>query len=440
MPDNKKKTCFVVMGFHMKTDFQSDPPRTLDLDASYRHLIKPAVEEAGLECIRADEIQHSGVIDVPMYEHLLTADVVVADLSTSNANALYELGVRHALRPFTTIVIAEDQFKYPFDVNHTTIRSYKHLGEDIGFGEVTRFKEELKTAIKEILNKKQPDSPVYTYLPDLNPPRRGEPQRVTPDSIRKPAELEEPGQDTIATIVSQVEESKKNGDFEQAKALLEALTTMKKNDPYFVQQLALATYKAELPSPREALMEAREILMKLNPSASTDPETLGLWGAIHKRLWEETSERHYLDESILGYEKGFYQKNDYYNGINLAFMLNVRAASTSGEAAVADRVVADRVRRRVIQISEKLAESTRREMEDPSFVRMDESQKSKTEEAYYWILATLEEAYYALGDMEQTEKWRQEAEAVSKQAWMRESTSEQLNKLDKILGRGKKLD
>jgi hypothetical protein len=39
------------------------------------------------------------LIDVPMYEQLLEADVVATDLSTSNRNAIYELGVRHALRP-----------------------------------------------------------------------------------------------------------------------------------------------------------------------------------------------------------------------------------------------------------------------------------------------------------------------------------------------------
>ena len=46
-------------------------------------MIKPAVEEAGLECYRADEIVHSGVIDVPMYQQILTANVVIADLSTT---------------------------------------------------------------------------------------------------------------------------------------------------------------------------------------------------------------------------------------------------------------------------------------------------------------------------------------------------------------------
>jgi hypothetical protein len=76
-----KGTCFVVMGFGKKTDFQTG--RVLDLNKSYQYMIKPAAEDAGLECIRADEIVSAGLIDVPMYRQLLTADVVIADLSTS---------------------------------------------------------------------------------------------------------------------------------------------------------------------------------------------------------------------------------------------------------------------------------------------------------------------------------------------------------------------
>src|SRR5215208_515889 len=145
-------SCFVVMGFGKKTDFETG--RTLDLDKSYRNIIKPAVIDAGLECARADEIPHSGVIDVPMYERLLMADVVVADLSTSNKNAFYELGVRHALRPHTTIVICEDGAKTPaFDISHIVIRQYHHMGEDIGFDEAMRFRAELTKAIADVWEK-----------------------------------------------------------------------------------------------------------------------------------------------------------------------------------------------------------------------------------------------------------------------------------------------
>jgi hypothetical protein len=123
---NEKPTCFVVMGFREKTDPISG--KTFDLDKSYRILIKPAVEGAGAICVRADEIVHAEVIDVPMYEQLLQADLVVADLSTLNANAFFELGVRYALRPRATVAIAESGFKNPFDTNHISTLSYEHLG------------------------------------------------------------------------------------------------------------------------------------------------------------------------------------------------------------------------------------------------------------------------------------------------------------------------
>jgi hypothetical protein len=165
-----KKNCFVAMGFGKKTDYQSG--RILDLDKSYHYIIKPAAEAAGLDCKRSDEISHSGLIDIPMYDQLLTADVVIVDISTSNANAFYELGVRHALRPGTTITIAEDKMVFPFDVSHLAIRKYHHLGEGIDFGEVVRMKTELTEAIQSVLKNPQKDSPVYTFFADLEPPIR----------------------------------------------------------------------------------------------------------------------------------------------------------------------------------------------------------------------------------------------------------------------------
>ena len=137
-------SCFVIMGFGEKTDFQSNPQRVLNLNRTYEDIIKPVVKEAGHTCVRADEIIHSTVIDKPMYDNLLSADLVIADLSTANVNAVYELGVRHALRPQRTIVLAENNFSFPFDLNHLSILKYEHLGKEIGFTEVMRVREKLK--------------------------------------------------------------------------------------------------------------------------------------------------------------------------------------------------------------------------------------------------------------------------------------------------------
>ena len=168
--------CFVIMGFGQKTDLATG--RVLDLDKSYRNIIKPAVTAAGYECVRADEIQHSGVIDVPMYELLFGADLVVADLSTANLNAIFELGVRHALKPRATVIMAESKFTIPFDANHIVVRHYEHLGPDIGFEETMRMRGELVTLINALKKRRgcrQPRLYDASRSPETNAarPRRG---------------------------------------------------------------------------------------------------------------------------------------------------------------------------------------------------------------------------------------------------------------------------
>ena len=137
------RICFVIMGFGKKTDYASG--ETINLDKTYHNIMKPAVQDVGLKCVRADEIQDTGLIDRSMYALLVRADVVIADISTMNPNAIYELGVRHAVKPQSTIILrAESSTSIPFDINHTRVFSYKHLGEDIGVDEAKRMQDVLK--------------------------------------------------------------------------------------------------------------------------------------------------------------------------------------------------------------------------------------------------------------------------------------------------------
>jgi hypothetical protein len=423
MPDSavgEKKLCFVVQGFGEKTDFTNGCK--LNLDASYQ-VIKEAVEEAGLKCMRADEIKHSGTIDEPMYERILHADLVIADLSTYNVNAAYELGIRYGLKRYATIIVAEDKFNNPFDVSHIVIHRYKHLGEDIGASEARRFKQELKDAITEIMAAQKTDSPVYTFLKNLDPPveKTGQGSNSTlTTTIKASGALQlQPGQST-KELLDAATAAKAKGDFASAKPLLQVLRQMRPHDDFVVQQLALATYKSKQPDHKTALHEARSILKALRPETSNDPETLGLWGAVHKRLWEVTGERGTLDESVAAYERGFYLKQDYYNGINLAFLLNVRAAQEekAGEIAeaIADFVQARRIRREVLTICQKALE------EGP-----------KTAADKYWILATMWEASLGLEDEAEAMKWGQQAADNKTEGWMLESTQTQLKKLRDLL-------
>jgi hypothetical protein len=416
----EKKICFVVQGFGEKTDFTDG--RKLNLDASYQ-VIKEAVKEAGLTCLRADEIKHSGTIDQPMYERIFQADLVIADLSTYNVNAAYELGVRYGLRPHATIIVAEEKFKNPFDFSHIVIRRYKHLGEDIGVSEARRFKKELKDAITEIMAAQATDSPVYTFLTGLQPPVQeqglsGRPQPAATVSA-SPATPQQPEQ-SVKELSDAAQAAKAKGDFMQARTLWQALRQMRPHDDFIVQQLALVTYKSKQPDQRTALEEARGILKALHPETSNDPETLGLWGAVHKRLWEVTDERMDLDASIAAYERGFYLKQDYYNGINLAFLLNVRAAQKqrAGDIAeaVADFVQARRVRREVLEICQKA---------------LDAGPRSKADK--YWILATMWEASVGIEDEAAALQWGRQVAECEAAGWMRESTQTQLDKLKGLL-------
>ena len=91
-----------------------------------------------------------------------------------------------------------------------------------------------------------------------------------------------------------------------------------------------------------------------------------------------------LDISIDTYGKAFLLKNDYYNGINHAYLLNVRAAQSPPAEAVADFVLAQRVRRKVIAICDALLAG------------------GPPQEETYWILATLAEAWLGLGERDKS--------------------------------------
>ena len=70
--------CFVLMPFGQKRDGSG---ATIDFDAVYRDVIRPAIDAADLAPIRADEEKVGGIIQKPMYERLLFCDYAVADLT-----------------------------------------------------------------------------------------------------------------------------------------------------------------------------------------------------------------------------------------------------------------------------------------------------------------------------------------------------------------------
>lgn len=439
--------CFVIMGFGVKTDFATG--RTLDLDKTYKNIIKPAVEAAGYKCIRADEIQHSGVIDVPMYDMLFSADLVVADLSTSNLNAVFELGVRHALKRRATIIMAEKQFKLPFDTNHISTIPYEHLGTDIGFDEVMRVRGVLQKLAETLKQSVASDSPVYVALADLQPPIR------LVSKAPPPASQIAAAQDSYAAKLAVATEAKQAGDFDLAAKVLQQIYreqikpgaegTPAQPSPRITRELALATYKAGEKAAKaagdnaialKAYDEATTLLSTLNVDSTTDPETLGLWSAIYKRRAEmdgrtEEQKRQDLDEAVAAAERGFLIKRDYYTGTNLAYLLTFRASLSTGDDRIADRVWADRIRRQVVEITAKRLETLKAARAPAPGDGVD---TTSLEEETYWTAASHAESLVALGDAA-GQALLQQVTASAPATWMAESTMTQLGKLKALLAK-----
>jgi hypothetical protein len=167
----RKRTCFVIMPFGEKKDLDGED---IDFDDIYRFFFKKAVEDLGIECVRCDEIEEAGSIHEKMFEHIYHADIVVVDITTSNANVYYELGIRHALAKGVTVLIRRKGTTIPFNIQGLQVIEY----DQAKFSSIEQAKARIHQIIKNGLVRKYNDSPVHGVL-DLNIEPEGKPLEET---------------------------------------------------------------------------------------------------------------------------------------------------------------------------------------------------------------------------------------------------------------------
>ena len=160
---------FIAMPFGTKPGADG---QDIDFNRVYAELLKPALEAAGCEVFRADEEQRAGDIRTDMFQELLVADLVLADLTLDNPNVWYELGVRHALRSRGVLLVQGPRPTSPFDIY--TDRKLRYRLKD--GGPDPRFVEADKAALTTMAlatlaaDAQRRVSPVYTLLPHLREP------------------------------------------------------------------------------------------------------------------------------------------------------------------------------------------------------------------------------------------------------------------------------
>lgn len=196
------------------------------------------------------------------------------------------------------------------------------------------------------------------------------------------------------------------------------------------QKLALCTYKdADLPADRK-LDEAERVLQAADDlRTTTDQETLGLAGAIHKRKWELTAQERQLETSLAYYYRGYEQgvARDYgYTSINAAFVLDVLADLENVESQPAPLVAATGEQRRA------LAKRIRMDIVGTLPDLLSQPANGWLKDTW-WFLVTVGEACFGLDDCKNAERWLMEAAALRDVPdWEQESTARQLAALLRV--------
>jgi hypothetical protein len=447
--------CFVLMPFGLKPDPAGGPD--IDFNRIYGKAIQPGIVEAGMFPVRADEEKLGGIIHKTMFERLLICEFAVADLTTSNPNVMYELGVRHAARPRTTLTIFAKSSPLPFDVNLLRTQPY-WLGTANEFPDSSA--DELRQSVKQHLAELKAlatetefeDSPLFQLISRWRPePLAGNYDDAFSQAGVKAIEklkgelrsIARAGSDTNHRSIHRQELAGLQADIlaagdeidagvftelmlahralEDWSGMVEVFDAMPETLQQQVpirQQLAFAYNRRAEDAQRAGDERAADrakalgILGQLEDEQGPNPETSGLLGRIHKSQWLEAwaagdtvRSRSHLLTAVGAYRRGFESDwRDVYPGVNLVTLLEAQGGKDAFD-----------LQSRLLPV-----------------VRFAAEQKLRVPSPTYWDHATLLELAVLAGDVEAASGAMNDALAVQPETWQPRSTAGNLHIIERI--------
>jgi tetratricopeptide (TPR) repeat protein len=409
--------CFVLMPFGKKMDAGG---RLTDFDAVYQQVIAPAVMQAGLEPVRADEEKIGGTIHKPMFERLMLCHYAVADITGANPNVFYELGIRHALRPRSTVILFREGTVLPFDIALVRAISYKADGA----GQPVEAELPIKLVaaqLHEARGNPHDDSPIFQLLDDLP---RWEIDHTKTDIFRKSVDYSKRYKDRLASAVKDgagaveriaVEPGLANLLEVEAGIVVDLYLSLRDVKAYdamirLYERMPLPLQRAKMM--REQLgfalnregrfEEAEKILKVVIDEFGPSSETNGLLGRIYKDRWESAKKegrleaRALLKRAVETYLQGFESDwRDAYPGVNAVTLMEMMDKPDPAQA-------------RILPV-----------------VRFAAAQKAKSNPDY-WDYATLLELAVLGRDPDDAENQLAEALALARHSWEVDSTTRNL--------------
>jgi tetratricopeptide (TPR) repeat protein len=434
--------CFVITSFGKKDNLNDvkakaagihETVQPIDFDLIYEELVKPAILQAEMEPLIEREEKSFGSIHKTMYEKILLCEFCIADLTNMNPNAYYELGMRYAVKPFTTIpIIASSHFPLPFDVGPNRTFTYQVNG-NFELSNKINDVNALAAILKNAKKNRSTDSPLYDLINGIafQNSVAHEKTDVFRDKVMYDQEIKrelayarcisdpDPSRikaRRIAEINTVVE---KHGPLEniETAVLIDIMISYRNIEAFaemmdFIRKLPRYVFETVMVQEQYAFVlnrnggkakpvndvlinEAIEVLRKLESEGKASSETYGIWGRIYKDRFDRSYQagnkaeaRSHLKKALKYYEKGFESDpRDAYPGVNYVTCLELL-----GEKDQAIRLV-------------------------PA-VEYAVNAKMKRKEPDYWDFVTLCELAVIENKYSEAEEFFYEAKALALETWM----------------------
>ncbi|MBD2753005.1 TRAFs-binding domain-containing protein [Spirosoma validum] len=450
-----KPFCFVITSFDKKPNLKdlqakfesknvNDPIQKIDFDKIYEELVKPAIVRAGMEPLIEREESNFGSIQKTMYEKIILCEFCVADLTNANPNAYYELGMRYAVRPFTTIpIIASSHFPLPFDIGFNRTFAYQ-VDKDFNLSDKENDIQKLTTILLSAKKSRLTDSPLYDMINGITFQNSVEHEKtdvfrervIYDGDIKKDLayarSLTDQDESKIKSLrieaINKIVDQNKPLENVETALLIDMMLSYRNIEAFtemmdFIKQLPRYVFETVMVQEQYALIlnrngskkkpvddvminEAEDVLRKLESNKKASSETYGIWGRIYKDKFDRAYKhgdigeaKVHLKTALKYYEKGFeFDPRDAFPGVNYVTCLEL-----SGQKEKALRIV-------------------------PA-VEYAVLSKMKRKDPDYWDYATLLELAVIENRFAEAEEFYYEAKPLAVESWMFGTTKDNLTKI-----------
>ncbi len=450
-----KPYCFVITSFGEKPnlkDLQAKyesrntnvPLQKINFDKIYDELIAPAIRMADLVPLIEREETNLGVIQKTMYEKIILCEFCVADLTNANPNVYYELGMRYAVKPFTTIpIIASSHFPLPFDIGFNRTFQYK-VDENFNLVDTATHVAALAGMLQTAKQNRSTDSPLYdlvngiafqnsvahektdvfrdrvayddkiktklAYARSIADPDKAKAKQLRIDAINAIIAENQPLTNIETAILVDIMISLRDVDaFDEMLAFIKSLPRYVFKTVLMQEQYAFVLNRnggKATPVDDVMINEAESVLRELETNGKASSETYGIWGRIYKDKMDRAytpgklgKAKIHLAKALELYKKGFEADiRDAYPGVNYITCLEL-----SGDKKTATRLIPA--------------------VENAVITKMNR----KTPD--YWDYATLLELAVIEGRFVEASEFFEKADTLTPKPWMLNTTKGNLERM-----------